>query len=289
MLYSYNANKRKDSTKQILAGTVKEVKDEKVVITVPTGYNKKADYEIGLAALGYDEAPAVGQPIVAIGVDNEDGTFDVDTELQKGIAKKPVQLVEFDRCKTNIQTQAKSMEHSAFMAFPLSKGTQVKIDETKKSVTIPANIAENTTIWLRFCQNKFSHFDKFTAEGKERLGMKAYAEMLQKKLDALPEGQVLLLTHAGRFEDSVKDEATGKYTYEPAKPTANGDKISYNIFANGENALGLMLNTSMEVPKSFVFTAKASQTQAQEESAPVADETPLSEEDEMALLQQAMA
>ena len=288
MLYTYNANKKANSTTQILTGTVKEVLDDKVVIFAPTGYNKSVELTVNTADLELGKAPEVGMPVAAIGMDNGDGTFDIDTDAQKEIAGKVSVLKEFERCKENKQTKTKTMEHSAFMMFPLSKSSQVKIDEEKQVVTIPANVAENSTVWLRFTgKGKFNHFEDYTEDGKKRLGIKAYAQMLQKKLDNLQDGQVLVLPLTSRFESWVKDEATGEGHSEPIKPQANGDKLSYSVFANGENALGLMLNTAMEVQKSFVFTARANATQdAAEDAAPEAD---LSSEEEMALLAQAMA
>lgn len=290
MLQSYDASAKKNSEVQILTGTVKEVQTDTVTVTVPVGYNSTKEFTISTDALNLTAAPTVGQPITALGLDNEDGTFTVDAEKQNTLAQKTTQFVEFERCKENPTTKKKTMEHDVFLVFPVTSATQVKIDETKKAVTLPANVG-NTTVWLNFYSTKFSHFDNYENEGKKKLGLKAYAEMLKKKLDALADGEVLLVSYTGRFEDSVKDEATGKYTYSPATPREKDGKLIYSVFGKNENALGTMVNTAVTVPKSFVFTTR--ETAAEEATqtptkAPEEATKDLSEEEEMALLQQAM-
>lgn len=289
MIYSFEASMKPNSTTQILAGTISEVQEGNVVVTVPAGYNNVKEYRIASDSLAMFGKLSVGQPIVAIGIDCADGTFEVNAEKQRQLAPHALQFMEFDRAKTNVTTKKKSMEHDVLMVFPLAKSSQIIINEEKKSVTIPANV-DNVTVWLRFCQNKFSHFESYEEEGKKRLGIKAYAEMLKKRLDSLAEGDVLLVPYTGRFEDSLRDEATGKYSYVPASPQEKDGKLIYSIFGNGENALGTMLNTSAEVAKSFVPMAKnglpAKEQEQTKEQEPVKAEPQqeLSEEEEMELL-----
>lgn len=287
MIYSFEASMKPNSTTQILAGTIREVQEGNVIVTVPVGYNNIKDYQIASSSLAAFGKLSVGMPIVAIGIDCADGTFEVNAEKQKMLAPHALQFMEFDRAKTNITTKKKSMEHDVLMVFPLAKSSQVIINEEKNSVTIPANV-DNVTVWLRFCQNKFSHFENYEAEGKKHLGIKAYAEMLKKRMDSLAEGDVLLIPYTGRFEDSLKDEATGKYTYVPATPQEKDGKLIYSIFGNGENALGTMLNTSMEVAKTFIPMTKnglpAKEQEQVQESINTESQTELSEEEELRLL-----
>ena len=285
MIYSFEASKKPNSTAQIIAGTIKEVQEGNVVVTVPEGFNRTKEFTIeknGLSAFGELK---VGMPVAAIGLDCGDGSFEVNEEKQKLLAPKATQFLEFDRCKTNVTTKVKSMEHDVFMVFPVAKSSQVMVDKEKKCITIPANV-DNVTVWIRFYQNKFSHFDNYEAEGKKRLGLEAYAEMLKKKVDGLAEGDVLLVPYTGRFEDALKDEATGKTTYAPATPQEKDGKLVYSIFGNGENALSTMLNTSMEVAKAFVPLNRTNQAQ-QEQPAPQTEEAPdeeLTESEEMEML-----
>lgn len=288
MLYTFDSSSKANSTVQIMTGTIKEVAADTVTVTVPVGYNNEKEFKVQTASLKLPSAPTVGMPVAAFGLDCEDGTFEVNAELQKKIAAKATQMVEFDRCKTNVSTKKKSMEHNVFMMFPLSKASQIQIDEEKKCVRIPANVG-NTTVWLRFYANQFNHFENYEKDNKKRLGIKSYAQMLQKQLENLTEDGVMLISYTGRFEDSEKG-ADGKYTYSPAAPQEKDGKLVYSVFGNGESAMGTMLNTAVVVNKSCVYTAKASEApvvpEAQEAQAPAPD---LSEEEEMALLQQAMS
>lgn len=292
MLQTYDASMKANSTVQIITGTIKEVQADTVIAAVPVGYNNTKEFTIKTGSLNLPSAPAAGMPFAAIGLDCEDGTFEVNAEKQKAIAAKATQFIEFERCKTNVTTKKKSMEHDVFMVFPISKASQIQISDDKKCVRIPANI-DNVTVWLNFYANKFNHYEDYAKDNKHRLGMKSYAEMLQKKLENLADGEILMVSYSGRFEDSVKDEATGKYTCSPAVPQERDGRLLYNVFGGGESAMSTMLNTSIAVPKSYVSSEKKSAAEAN--TANVAAEAPeeqnksLSEEEEMALLQQAMS
>lgn len=280
MLYSYDASSKKNSTMQILSGVVKEVNADTVVVNVPLGYNKQQDFTINTADLQLANAPVVGNAISAIGLEGEEGVFEVDETLQKTLAQGALQFHEFDRVKTKSPATPRPKEHDIFMVFPLSKVTQIMVNEEKKNVAIPAGVGDKT-VWLRFWGNKINKFDDYTEDGKKRLGMKAYAEMFKKKLETLKEDEVLLVPYAGIFEQSEKQE-DGSYKSFPAQPTEADGKLSYNVFAQGQNALNQMLNGSMVVPKASVFARKP-------ETAPVpTTEQELSEEEEMALLNQAL-
>lgn len=279
-----------NSTVQIITGVIKEVRADTVLVTVPVGYNNTKEFTIRTDSLALASAPVAGMPFTAIGLDCEDGTFEVNAEKQKAVAAKAGQFIEFERCKTNVTTKKKSMEHDVFLLFPMTKSSQVRINDAKSYVGIPANI-DNVTVWLNFYANKFNHFEDYVKDGsgKNHPGMKSYAEMLQKKLDNLADGEVLMVSYSGRFEDAVKDEATGKTTYSPAVPKERDGKLVYSVFGSGENAMSTMLNTAVAVPKSFLYEKKS------EETAGVAETTvqkepdkKLSEEEELTVLQQAM-
>lgn len=301
MLQTYDSSTKANSTVQIITGIIKEVQADTVLVTVPAGYNNTKEFTIRTESLTLPSAPVAGMPFAAIGLDCDDGTFEVNAEKQKAIAARATQFIEFERCKTNVTTKKKSMEHDVFMMFPVRKSSQVQIDETKGCVKIPANI-DNITVWLSFYAGKFNHFEDYTKgdSGKKALGMKTYAEMLRKKLDGLAEDEVLMISYSGRFEDAVKDEASGKTAYSPAVPKEKDGRLVYNVFGNGEAALGTMLNTAVAIPKSFLYekekeglaSGNGAETKpgvAREGAAdPQEPEESLSEEEEMATLQQAM-
>lgn len=281
MNYSYEASKKKNSTMQIISGLVTEVKADSVVVKVPSGFRKEETYTIDTASLKLPAAPAVGMPITAIGLDDGEGVFEVNEAKQAALAGKALQFVEFDRIKTQISTGDQNPEHCVLMTFPLTKSSQISIDEAKKTVRFPANV-DNKTVWISFWPSKFNHFDDYQDDGKKKLGTKAYAEMLKKKLDELPEGEVLLVTYAGRFEAWDKENQKNI----PAVPTEKDGKVVYNIFANGEKALGTMLNTSMTVNKSFVPMGKNGQAKTQEAAAEeaAAEEQAMTSDEEMEMI-----
>lgn len=280
MLFSYDASTKKNSTMQILSGVVKEVLADTVVVNVPLGYNKQKDYTINTSELQLTNAPVVGTVVSAIGVEGEDDVFEVDETLQKTLLQGVLQFHEFDRVKTKSQATPKPKEHDIFMVFPISKAGQVMIDEEKKNITIPANVGDKT-VWLRFWGNKINKYENYEEDGKKRLGMKSYAEMFKKKLDEMKEDEVLLVPYAGIFEQSEK-QPDGTYKSFAAQPTEKDGKLSYNVFARGQDALSQMLNSAIVAPKSLVFVQK-------QETAPVPTaEAELSEEEEMALLNQAL-
>lgn len=280
MNYSYDASKKKNSTMQIITGLVTEVKEDTVVVKVPAGFRKEDTFTIDTASLKLATAPAVGMPITAIGVDDGEGVFEVNEAKQAALAGKALHFMEFDRIKTQIATGDQNPEHCVLLTFPLAKSSQINIDEAKKSVRFPANV-DNKTVWITFWPSKFNHYEDYQEDGKKKLGYKAYAEMLKKKLDELPEGEVLLVSYAGRFEAWDKDNQKNV----PAIPTEKDGKIVYNIFANGEKAFGNLLNTSVAVNKSFVPMGKNGQAKPQEAAETVeAEEQAMTSDEEMEMI-----
>lgn len=287
MLYSYDSSTKKNSTLQILNGTIKEVQEDAVVVNVPLGYNKSKDYTITKESLSAYGNLEVGKPISAIGT--EDGNvFEVDEKEQRKLSGKSAQFYEFTRYKENQTTKTKNPELSAFFVFALSKSTQVKINEEKKTVLIPVNV-ENKTVWLTFSdKGKFNHYDNYQAEGKDRLGFKAYAEMLIKKLNDLKEDELLMVSYASRFAGWDKENQKEV----PLQPTEDKGRLVYNAFANGETVLGLMLNTSMPVAKTYFPLTKTGQpvqtqetpTQAPNEATQPEENVTLDEDNEAELL-----
>lgn len=305
MIYSYQAKKTANSTVQIITGSVKEVKDTTIVVNVPSGLNKSVDLEIEKTSLPFGDM-SVGAPITAIGNEDGEGAFVVDDELQAKLSSVAPQFTQFSRYKENKTTKAKSLEHDALIVFPLRKVGEGKkpmvqiVDNPeagkKKHIQIPAYVGNNI-IWLNFYENNFNHFDKYQSEGKTRMGMKDYAQMLQKKIDGLAEGEILLVPYAGRFEEAVKD-AEGKFVKnQPVTPREYQGKNTYSVFGNGEIALQTMLNTSVIVDRKFIPLERNGQ-QAQDQNqaevaaaveavtaSAVSQEPEMTEEEEMELLQ----
>lgn len=196
----------------------------------------------------------VGQPFTGfVGQSAEDEGLYVADEV---MASPKVR--QFKNTVTNPQTSKSSVHTDALIIGTLSKSTQVIVNEEKKCVSVPFNQPDGEPsafiIWKDNPKSAYGpHWaDSKNKDGKTTPGLQTLANRLKSKLDGLKEGQVLLLTYCGRFEQGQK-QADGSWKNIPCELTNKDGKEGYTLFATSEGTLGDAQRYAFVVDKQYAI------------------------------------